>query len=620
VVKLTNLKEAILKVMAETANKFESGPDQNQAQESEEKYPNSIEYFERLADIEREKHQKENDELKKLRAEKDIEVGKGDKNNDKKINTLNEKIHNLKRGILGLQHRYADIAESLKEGNKNNAMREIDRKIEKIEKTADGKDIEENEEYKALKEIKAELTFKQKLKNIPAENIENTEEKQLPGESAVQFLHRTAEKNLGIIREKNALVTDEPETKESVDASAPAGNEKLGERDTAKIDAEETHVMPVKENPALKPELTPSVSEVAFAVPEVVAQADTAEKEALRERMIKEAEKAYEAEVGKKNQYIESRKEAAFKQKRQEKINEAFKNLSEREQQKYNNLMRGTEETLLSAKQIEGLFAAGYDFKKIINTKRTGFWRDKFKSELLSGQKLYSDDFDKEIDKLVEANEDKIKADAEKEIGKIWDERYDYYLKQIPQKVDEEIKLKEEEKIKKAAEKEADTKEKLEKMSGLWKSAYALDKALKEIKGTDTKEKMQEDKNRISTEIVSLASMVSGRKLIEEAQEKRKENGWAENEFQKYLTGQVKEIMKARGLQFEGTGLQSALESLHKELDYHKGGFWEKDPDKIIKATKKTKRPGLKKKTKLKPIIKRETENIEEPEEKNSPQ
>ncbi len=291
------------------------------------------------------------------------------------------------------------------------------------------------------------------------------------------------------------------------------------------------------------------------------------------------------------------------------------------QQKEFDDLATGRKEhKFLTPYEIKYLFTAGVTLEQIKSIKKAHWWSDKIESSL-SGEPVSFEHFhDEVVNGIIKRKDQEITQRAEQELGNKWDENRRRTINLMVEKgLEEKLKLEEAEKAKKAAESAETAKAKIKRAAGLWKSAYALDKALrrenldkfkykrgeKVYTGDKARLEMKNDKDRISTEIVKLAGELSNRNLMKE-----RKKDWTEKEFHKYITSQVQEIMEANGIEFKKSDLEAALETTHQDLEAFKVSGVEKSARKV-RAVKKMERPGIKKRTRLKPLIKRSKKKLE---------
>jgi hypothetical protein len=192
--------------------------------------------------------------------------------------------------------------------------------------------------------------------------------------------------------------------------------------------------------------------------------------------------------------------------------------------------------------------------------------------------------------------------------------------------------------------------EKLNHLRNLWTNAERINKALKSDRVVDLgqekldaylgadREKLLEMRGHLSDDIIDTADQLQDRNLRKEFWDKKFEEGKIASatpteeekdlfrrEFREWITGQVKEIFNKSVKEVESaTGkkvkakseFSKALESLGDELEVRKPIEIEKSKKRNKGPTKKVKRLGVKKGARSKPIIKKDFENMKEPEEK----
>lgn len=435
-------------------------------------------------------------------------------------------------------------------------------------------------------------------------------------------------------------------------------------------------VMPEVEPKAeKKEELPPEIKKPAV---EVIDDDRTITKteDALLGQLEKEAEKEFDSLVAQKKisgkeDFIKERVAGVVQKSWQELYQAVYDKMSQKEKQEFTDLVSGSKtHKVLSQNEIAGLAVAGFALEDIKNVRwgnnwLSGWFSSKIKSKL-SKEPVGTDEFDGLVKKTIKEKQDELEIKAKQDLGSIWDERRKKIIEQrIKEKINEGIiqKKAQEDKIVKERMKAMDEElkvfenkpeaklEKLNHLRNLWTNAERINKALKSDKVVDLGQekldanlgvdrmKLLEMRGHFSDDIIDTADQLQDRNLRKEFWDKKfgegkiasavptkEERDLFRKEFRGWITGQVKEIFNKSVKEVEDatgkkvrakTEFLEVLKSAGDELEAHKPTEIEKSKKRTKGPTKKVERPGVKKGTRLKPVIKRD---FEEPEEKNSPQ
>ncbi len=365
----------------------------------------------------------------------------------------------------------------------------------------------------------------------------------------------------------------------------PKVEEEPNREDTVTVSADETQTVPV----------TPEISEVA--TPQELSLREKAEAWFL--------EAVEKGEIETETQFKASREKEFFYGMWQEKLNEACSKLSSKEQKRFNDLK--SNRRILDPLEVDGLFLAGLDLDQLEDI-RHGFLSSKIKSKNLTSGKLVSEkEFDDLVKEKIEKKKNEVKAEAEKKIEALYEERrkaaieafimkfeeqekavakkvaLDKLAKEAAEKIAAEKLAAENaeaekiarERVEKAAAKRAiiakrvvaarkiPSEKRLELLNELrynWKSAEKIDGAIKsgrkikiesgEVLDPKTqKSEVEKMREVLSDDIIKTAEKLTGKNLKQVAMKRTGYNPKNFNEkkqknFREYLTREVENIFK----------------------------------------------------------------------------
>ena len=624
------------------------------------KYPNTKAYFEHLLGNPEAKIEAGDNRLARLRLAKQEEINKGEGADRKKIEKINDDIHPIKQT-------YLKIINSLERGNALRAQKAISGQLEKLKKSVKTpEDLEKNEQYQKLKELLLEITPE---KNIPSEEKKDDAKRekapkkkrktQKPEilETYESSIPETLTENLEIKKletENHSIVKDSEAEKENLKRKEIQSLFDAKEEVESKL----SRVEDEGEAKELK------IKKQIFAEQIIKTASKLPEFKDIELEIANEKEKEWQKSIA-----ISGYKtlDGYKKWHEQTYLIEIIKNSNLSDDQKEEILKEGGatngnwfDPVKLNMEQVAVATKIGLDITKIKHLR----WWNPFSEKIRAGENNFKnmEDFniyldkkrselliDVEIEKRVQQRKNEIIEKnsvpiLDNKINKIID-KFKSDEKKSQAKPQERIKTMEE--SLKVFENKPEAKlEKLNYLQNIWTNAERIDKALKFDRvvnlgqekidpnlGAD-RARLLEMRGRLSDDIISTADQLQGRDLRKEfwdtkfkekkivsANPTKEERNLFRQEFREWITDQVKEIFTESIKEVEiATGKKvnpkseflRTLNSLKNDLEIYK-------PTEIIKSKKRNKGPtrkvdrlGVKKGARLKPLIRRDVQNIEE--------